>query len=240
VNPLCLDPRVDYREIRTPPLDPATRSLAEECFAAQREAVLRRGRAPSADESRAREAVSDATLEALLRSGRRVGGIADEREVATGIPFNVRNADDVVWSRDVVRLRRRLDAALAPWVVSLFDPATRPVLFPSGHWWYPAGTYLGWHTNERFPGWRLYLSHAVSPGRSFFRYRDPDTGVVATSPDEQWDLRLFHVTAERPLWHAVYAGADRYSIGWIVRPWSVYQAALHAGRRVRNLFTGQP
>lgn len=239
MTPLRLDPGVRYREVRSPPLDAPTRELAEECFAAQRAAVEGSGVARRGDDARARAAVSDEALATLLRSGRRIGGVADDREVATAVPFNVRNVDDVVWSRDVVRLRRRLDRALAPWVRSLFDPALRPVLFPSGHWWYPAGTYLGWHTNERFPGWRLYLSHAAEPGRSCFRHRDPDTGVVATSPDERWDLRLFLVTAERPLWHAVYAGGDRYSVGWIVQPWSLYRAALHAGRRVRNVFTGQ-
>jgi len=201
--------------------------------------VVRRSPLPPGDDRRARAEVSDEKLAALLRAGRRVGGVADQREVATAVPFNVRHVDDVIWSGEIVRLRRRLDAMLAPWLRSLFDASSRPVLFPAGHWWYPAGTYLGWHTNERFPGWRLYLSHATEPGRSFFRHRDPDTGEIATSLDESWDLRLFEVTAERPLWHAVYAGADRYSIGWIVRPWSPFQAALHAGRRVRNLFTGQ-
>jgi hypothetical protein len=238
VTALRLDPAVRYRELRSPPLDAGLRALAERCFAAQRAAVGRRGEAARGDDARARDAVSDERLEAILASGRRIGGILDQRDVATGVPFNVPNVADAVWSKDVVHLRRRLDAALAPWVGSLFE-GTRPVLFPAGHWWYPAGTYLGWHTNERFPGWRLYLSHATEPGRSVFRHRDPDSGLVATSPDERWDLRLFLVTAERPLWHAVYAGADRFSVGWIVRPWSVYQAALHAGRRVRNAFTGQ-
>lgn len=236
---LRLDPAVRYRELRAPRLDPALRALAEECFAAQREVVLARDGAPAADEAGARDAVSDETLAALLRSGRRIGGIADQRDIATAVPFNVPNVEDVLWSKRIVQLRRRLDAALAPWLVSLFDPATPALFFPAGHWWYPAGTCLGWHTNERFPGWRLYLSHATHPGRSCFRYRDPASGAISTSLDESWDVRFFLVTAEDPLWHAVYAGADRFSIGWIVRPWSPWQAALHTGRRLYTTLRGR-
>jgi hypothetical protein len=84
----------------------------------------------------------------------------------------------------------------------------------SGHLWYRAGAVLGWHTNTRYPGWRAYLSWVAEPGHSFFRYRDPVDGEVVTSWDTGLDLRLFHVSVDNPLWHCVWAGADRHSFGY--------------------------
>ncbi|MEW6269846.1 MAG: hypothetical protein AB1689_11185 [Thermodesulfobacteriota bacterium] len=36
---------------------------------------------------------------------------------------------------------------------------------------------------------------------------------------------MFHVSAERPLWHAIHSDTHRFSVGWIVRPWSPSVAA---------------
>jgi len=84
----------------------------------------------------------------------------------------------------------------------------------SGHLWYPAGSVLGWHTNVRVPGWRAYLSWVAEPGRSFFRYRDPVDGRIVTSWDQGLDLRLFPITVAEPLWHCVWAGTERHSLGY--------------------------
>ena len=84
----------------------------------------------------------------------------------------------------------------------------------SGHLWYRPGSLLGWHTNTRVPGWRAYLSWAAEPGRSFFRYRDPHDGVVHTSWDTGFDLRLFHVSTTDVLWHCVWSGVERHSFGY--------------------------
>jgi len=84
----------------------------------------------------------------------------------------------------------------------------------SGHLWYPARTALGWHTNARVPGWRVYLSWTAAPGASFFRYRDPVDGGIVTSWDTGFDLRLFHVGDDLPFWHCVWAGAERHSFGY--------------------------
>lgn len=83
----------------------------------------------------------------------------------------------------------------------------------SGHLWYRAGTVLGWHTNTRVPGWRAYLTWVGEPGRSFFRYRDPADGRIHTSEDQGLDLRIFPVSDADPLWHCVWAGTDRHSLG---------------------------
>ena len=77
---------------------------------------------------------------------------------------------------------------------------------------------MGWHTNSKSPGWRLYISYAEETGKSFFRYRDPDTGQVVTSMDAQWNFRLFRIDSTKPFWHAVYSETNRYSFGYrIVR-----------------------
>ncbi len=57
---------------------------------------------------------------------------------------------------------------------------------------------MGWHTNSRAPGVRIYVTHAEEPGRSFFRYRDPDTDRVVTAPDDRWNVRVFRVGGEKP------------------------------------------
>lgn len=107
---------------------------------------------------------------------------------------------------------------------------------PNGQWRYPPGSHLGWHTNERFPGWRLYLSHAEAPGESYFRYRDPRDGTVVTSPDGAFDVRLFEVSAARPLWHSVASATHRFSIGWILQPWSLrYATSLRVKRALERL-----
>lgn len=86
----------------------------------------------------------------------------------------------------------------------------------SGHFLYPPGGYMGWHTNSRVPGRRVYLSYVSEPGRSFFRYRDPTSGEVVTSWDSGLDLRLFDIDQARPLWHAVASDTHRLSFGYRV------------------------
>lgn len=239
-QPFAFDPTIPYRELREPVLPPALRELALACFAAQRRAAESSGTSAQAARGTGNDAVADEpdavspdALERLLASGRRVGGIVTERDAATAIPFNARLARDVVRSREVAVHRRRLDAALARWAGTLFATARPPVLLGAGQWWYPPGTWFGWHTNEAYPGWRLYLSHAEVPGRSFFRYRDPASRAVTTSSDAGWDLRFFEVSAERPFWHAIASDTHRFSVGWHVRPWSLRDAAA---ARVKHLF----
>jgi hypothetical protein len=128
----------------------------------------------------------------------------------------------------VAAQRARLDRAVARWLGRGLATPVRPVLSAAGQWWYPPGTHFGWHTNHGYPGWRLYLSHAEDEDRSFFRYRDPQSGRVVTSLDGHWHLRLFEVSGDRPLWHAIHSDTHRFSIGWFVRPWSL-RNALDAG-----------
>jgi len=95
-------------------------------------------------------------------------------------------------------------------VSKFFGVPTR--LSGNGHW-YPPGGFLGWHTNEGRPGWRMYMSHADEAGQSFFRYRDPTTHEIITSYDSDWQLRVFRITKENPLWHCVWSNTNRFSMG---------------------------
>lgn len=85
----------------------------------------------------------------------------------------------------------------------------------SGRTWYPEnGGYMGWHTNSNNKWFRLYCSFAREPGKSFFRYRNPQTKEVVTSWDKSgWNFRIFKID-DNLLWHSVYSETDRFSIGY--------------------------
>jgi hypothetical protein len=117
-------------------------------------------------------------------------------------------------SEEVDRHRAVVDRAMDDALdgLGLSPPGTRWAL--SGHLWYRAGSVMGWHTNTRVPGWRAYLTWVAEPERSFFRWRDPASGEIGTSWDQGLDLRLFHLPADPPVWHCVWAGTDRHSFGY--------------------------
>jgi hypothetical protein len=75
----------------------------------------------------------------------------------------------------------------------------------------PSSAWIG---SSRSAGWRLYITYAKDSGKSFFRYRNPETRAIETLMDKVWDLRLFWVTTGKPLWHAICVEIDRFSIGY--------------------------
>ena len=93
---------------------------------------------------------------------------------------------------------------------------------------------MAWHTNSGVPGWRLYISYAQEPGKSFFRYRDPDTDEIVTSVDDEWTVRLFAIRADKPLWHAIYSETHRFSLGYMIYPFSV---RTMIARQFKRLFS---
>ncbi len=101
----------------------------------------------------------------------------------------------------------------------------------SGKMIYPPGGWMGWHTNSDQPGWRLYVNYVHEGGRSFFRWWD-GAAIRSDHDDRGLNFRLFRVRAEpHPLWHCVYAGEWRLSMGYFldeVAPFAL-QSALHAG-----------
>jgi hypothetical protein len=87
----------------------------------------------------------------------------------------------------------------------------------SGRIWYPPAGYMGWHTNNNNQGHKLYCAYAKEGGKSFFRYRHPETHEIITSWDKEgWNFRIFTVK-EQLLWHCVYSETDRFSIGYTLK-----------------------
>ena len=145
-------------------------------------------------EARAQDACSEAALERIKR---KVGDID-------------RANDKCLTRLNVARNR------LVPIVRELSLVYPQCSLLISGFFLYPkGGGYMGWHTNSGNACTRLYITHAPESDKSFFRYYCG--GEYVTSWDKEgWNLRQFEVTKEDkdPLWHCVYAGVDRLSIGF--------------------------
>ncbi len=76
----------------------------------------------------------------------------------------------------------------------------------------PKEGYLGWHIDQ--VGGRIYAAYAE--GKSFFRYRDPETKEIITSWDKpgEWNFRIFDFDEKNPMWHCVGAEDMRISIGY--------------------------
>jgi hypothetical protein len=84
----------------------------------------------------------------------------------------------------------------------------------TGKFWYPSNGYMGWHTNNSYPGFRFYCSHAEEEGKSFFRFQHPETKEIITSWDRKgWIGRVFAIDTAKPLWHCVYSETNRISVG---------------------------
>jgi hypothetical protein len=186
------------------------------CIAVQRSAGEAALRAHYRPNPQAQQEVSEAALERILASGTNVNDIVEDRELSNCLAFNFSNVQDAVISREVTGSRRRADALVTAKLLALFENSRPLTVRNSGHFWYPPGGFMGWHTNLRTPGWRLYINYVEEPGRSFFRYRDPETGRIVTALDRMWNFRLFRITAQQPLWHAVYSDTHRFSLGYKV------------------------
>jgi hypothetical protein len=166
-----------------------------------------------------------------VSAGGDVRGVATDPGISNVQSFNARNLEHTWMDREVARRRRALDRVVGRRVRESFPEDGPLVAVPSGHWWYPPGSAMGWHTNSDSPGWRLYVSHAREPGRSGLRYLHPETGEVVTCLDREWDVRLFWIPREPAFWHAVFSETDRFSFGYLVRPRSWRRTlAWHARR----------
>jgi len=158
--------------------------------------------------------VSAEALEEILRAGTQISGIGTEREISDCIAFNFKKVEGAVMDPALTSLRQRVDELVSDRLRALFRDGDRLVIKNSGNFWYPPGSFMGWHTNLRTPGWRLYINYVEEPGKSFFRYRDPDRGEIITATDKQWNFRLFKITTRKPLWHAIYSETNRFSLGY--------------------------
>ena len=185
--------------------------------------------------SEASLATSDIALQALLDSGNNIHGISKQPEISNVIAFNTKNVSDAVMSDDITRLRNEVDALVDSKFRQTFDIKSSWGIRCSGHFWYPPGGYMGWHTNSESPGWRLYISYTDEPGKSYFRYRHPETKQIITSMDHKWDIRMFHVSSDKPLWHTIYSDTNRFSLGYILQPRHKLKSFIRKTKRLLQL-----
>lgn len=86
----------------------------------------------------------------------------------------------------------------------------------SGIMMYPAGGFMGWHTNSNKPGLRCYFTHSEEDDTNIFRYYDVEQDKVIDSYDKKgWNFRSFMVDKDDLFWHAVICESVRTSIGFI-------------------------
>ncbi len=205
------------RHLAITDLDADTRVALDDCIDAQRDAYERaraRGDVTFTADPDPSAKASDAVLAAVLRSGVDVSDVRTDESLGNALVFHTGGLAASIVDPEVVSRRERVDALVPALIRRALRTDTAPVVVASGHFWYPAGGYLGWHTNSRVPGWRVYLTYASEPGRSGFRHLEPESGEIRTTLDGAWDLRVFRVGPTRPLWHAVWAECDRFSFGY--------------------------
>jgi hypothetical protein len=196
-------------------LDPEFRLVAKECIEAQK-AAAQGAMKQFVPNPLASAEVSEEALHKTLRQGRDVHGIATERSISNVIPFGGYSVADAIRNSTVTELRERVDARMKAIAQTIFPGETGLTVTSSGHFWYPPGSCMGWHTNSEVPGWRVYINYAEEEGKSFFRYRDPEKSEVITLLDKEWNIRLFKITKDHPFWHAVYSDTNRFSIGYMI------------------------
>ena len=198
--------------------DTVLKDLVHQCIDVQRRAVRPEDRMLKHDIDVARENVSDAALARILEAGRDVSGLGTTRDLSNCIVFLAKSVSpNHVFDSEVLELRTRIDDYVHRLIPEIFRNPPPLSISSSGHFWYPPGGFMGWHTNNDAPGWRFYISFADEPGKSYFRYRDPVTGTAHTLLDEQWDFRLFSIAPQRDFWHAIYSDSNRFSIGFRIR-----------------------
>ena len=161
--------------------------------------------------------VTTEKLQAMINAGEDVHGISTNRQISNVICFGEKKIKDAILDDDVAQLRHAVDQSLSERLQTIFNCNHRLSIASSGHFWYPKGSFMGWHTNSGAPGWRIYINYAEQPGESFFRYRHQATGEIITLQDDVWNMRVFRVTSENPLWHCVYSNTNRFSLGYVVK-----------------------
>ena len=98
-------------------------------------------------------------------------------------------------------------------------PDVRSRIRLSGNALYRRGAHMGWHSNHRDPGGRIYCSWSEKPRSSFFRYEDPVTGEIVTDWEEPgWNIKSFVIPPDPSrFWHCIGSRGLRFSIGFRFR-----------------------
>lgn len=211
---ISLNEKKIFHELSFLSEDPELRTVIKNCVAAQKktsEEMLKNSFKPG---DRAAREVSPEALDEILKRGEAINGIRTEREISNVIVFKDKAYADAVFGEELAAAREKVDQGVVRKMRGLFKEGAGLEVRGSGFFLYPPQGYMGWHTNWQNPGWRLYINYAEEPGKSFFRYRDADTGKIVTSLDREFNVRLFRVSEDKPFWHAVYSDTYRYSLGF--------------------------
>lgn len=72
---------------------------------------------------------------------------------------------------------------------------------------------MSWHTNNKAPGLRLYLSYTEYDDSSYFLYKSGNN-IIKDVDKKGWTLREFDINKGNLLWHSVFAHKPRISIGF--------------------------
>lgn len=164
---------------------------------------------------RAAQAVTGEALMEILGRNENVSDIRTH-DIANCIMYHAEDMKGSVINDELIRMRREVDETVGRLLREIFNMPTGLTITCEGHYWYPAGGYMGWHTHLRKPGWRFYITFVEVEHRSFLRYHDPFTGEIVTSADELWNFRLLKITPEYPLWHCVYSETNRFSLVYTI------------------------
>jgi hypothetical protein len=237
---MTLQDKIDYDSYGVYDLDPALvsdelRAVILRCIEVQKESA-RDALAAFRPHPTSTHEVSEERLNAILVQGTDIHGIASDRSISNVITFSAKNIRDAVRDPAVEQSRQAVDREMSRLVKNLFRNNGKLSVTSSGHLWYPPGSFMSWHTNSKVPGWRIYVNYAEQEGRSFFRYRDADTHKIITLNDKPWNIRIFKITRDKPLWHAVYSETNRFSMGYMVIRESYLTRAL---RKLKRLVRGR-
>ena len=105
----------------------------------------------------------------------------------------------------------KLSDKLYSFVQEMFPDYT-PIV--SGHFYYPKGGYMSWHTNSDKPEKRVYITYVDEPNKSFFR-SFVDDEIITDYDLDTITIRDFDVVDKEPYyWHCVYSDCNRYSFGF--------------------------
>ncbi len=232
---LSIDSDIVFQELDFLKEDKELLSAAKACLDAHKtweEKLLKTTFRPN---PRAAEEVSEEALQAILRKGKKVNGILTDRYITNCVIFDLPGVKDMVKEEEISELRQKLDRIVTLRVRGLFGMPEGLWVYKSGHFLYPPGGFMSWHTNANGYGWRLYINYVEEPGKSFFRYRDPDTGKIMTLWDKEWNFRVFKIDPKRLFWHAVYSETNRYSFGFRIHPEPKLTLPQRVARKAKTL-----
>lgn len=87
--------------------------------------------------------------------------------------------------------------------------------------YYPAGGYMGWHCNANCPGYNIIMSY-TERGKGWFRYQEPNTGMVRTLQDEPgWNAKVAYFGSweeqDKQVWHCARSNKDqRLTLAYVI------------------------